>query len=292
MSCQTNEQTTALPPSINLQTPTDILAEQDDIQRQQLCDEADEVDSRDGLVAEATVDAIEVDASGNTRSLVKRENVTTAVVPKISITMPSRSVVEISQNFYWPLYARPIDWILQDAGTSPSASAKLTTRRIAEELHSLRFYQPVPPASVNGTGDLASNIPVPADPLFEATEEPTITQIIKDMQEEKEDWFSDLSGGQKSKVELVRKVFVRDRCPDVLLVDETMAPLDPDSKAAVMAKLKEFCRESVIIVIYHTDVGRSRDNEGTDAVPCVPSNNFFNANIHVEKGFLKMREVC
>ena len=112
------------------------------------------------------------------------------------------------------------------------------------------------------------------------------------LQEEKEDWFSDLSGGQKSKVELVRKVFVRDECPRVLLVDETMAPLDPDSKALVMAKLKRFCSESIVVVIYHTDVGRGKEGKGGKLEACIPSNGFFDENIHLEHQLIQLRPVC
>ena len=43
-------------------------------------------------------------------------------------------------------------------------------------------------------------------------------RLLKILQEEREDWFSELSGGQKSKVELVRKVFLREHCPSVLLI--------------------------------------------------------------------------
>ena len=121
--------------------------------------------------------------------------------------------------------------------------------------------------------------------------EATISRIHHELLEEKDDWFSDLSGGQKSKVELVRKVFLQENCPDVLLVDETMAPLDPASKALVMAKMKDFCRESVVIVIYHTDVNRGVEVEG-ETVHCVPSNNFFDKNIHLEHGLLHLRTTC
>jgi energy-coupling factor transporter ATP-binding protein EcfA2 len=73
----------------------------------------------------------------------------------------------------------------------------------------------------------------------------------------KDDWyFDELSGGQRSKVELAVKVFLRDECPRVLLVDETLAPLDPVSKSIVMHKLKTFCTQSVILVIYHADGGQ------------------------------------
>ena len=131
----------------------------------------------------------------------------------------------------------------------------------------------------------------PAQVSEAATAESTISRIMSELLEEKEDWFSDLSGGQKSKVELVRTVFLRDSCPDVLLVDETMAPLDPASKELVMAKLKMFCSESIIIVIYHTDVGQGKEVNGT-VVDCVPSNDFFDKNIHLDKGMIHVRDTC
>jgi ABC-type polar amino acid transport system ATPase subunit len=165
-------------------------------------------------------------------------------------------------------------------------------------LHSLQFYQLFPFDDKNATisiakpeNDTSGAIKSIADGNDDSPTKAAISRIIYDLQAQKDDWFSDLSGGQKSKVELVRKVFVRDHCPDVLLVDETMAPLDPDSKALVMKKLKDFCRDSVIIVIYHTDVGRGKD-EGPDRVTCVPSNDFFDANIHLDKGFISIRETC
>jgi ABC-type nitrate/sulfonate/bicarbonate transport system ATPase subunit len=54
-----------------------------------------------------------------------------------------------------------------------------------------------------------------SDETFNALE-----ALTSALQQEREDWFSELSGGQKSKVELVRKVFLRDHCPSVLLIGE------------------------------------------------------------------------
>lgn len=85
------------------------------------------------------------------------------------------------------------------------------------------------------------------------------------------------------------QVFIHETCPRVLLIDETFAPLDPSSKSLVMAKLKNFCKESVVIVIYHTDVQGSDDGK---AVDCVASNNFFDRNIHLENRTLNIRPVC
>merc|ERR1712048_998045 len=65
----------------------------------------------------------------------------------------------------------------------------------------------------------------------------------------KDDWYGQLSGGQRCKVELIRQVFLRRKCPDVLLIDEVFGPLDPVSKGIVQRKLKQFCTNSLILVI-------------------------------------------
>ena len=67
-----------------------------------------------------------------------------------------------------------------------------------------------------------------------------------------------------------------------------MAPLDPISKSLVMSKLKNFCKDSILLVIYHRDVSP----EDGDEEDCVPSSNFFDYNLHVENGYLIERNVC
>lgn len=80
-----------------------------------------------------------------------------------------------------------------------------------------------------------------------------------------------------------------------------MAPLDPASKSQVMSKLKAFCHNSVVLVIYHTDVGRSTTTSSSDSrtnsveeeeEECVPSNSFFDHNLHVVDKHLTTRSVC
>lgn len=275
MSCDTNEKSIDLPLSINLLTPFEPLTEEDDLRRLDSC----------AAIEEGAEELEECEAEQCEADLrIERELVESApVIPKLSIMMPSSHVAEISQTFYWPLYSKPIDWIYQDyaSGTLEAVDLEKRLRRVAEELQSLQFFQPVQAKD----DDNEDNI--------DGTTEATIHRIMDELQEEKEDWFGDLSGGQKSKVELTRKVFLQEKCQDVLLIDETMAPLDPDSKSLVMAKLKEFCNESIIIVIYHTDVGRGGDT-GSDEefLACVPSNNFFDENIHLEKGFVHVKKTC
>ncbi len=77
-------------------------------------------------------------------------------------------------------------------------------------------------------------------------------------------------------------------------VDETMAPLDPASKAQIMSKLKAFCKHSVVLVIYHTDVGRgpSLSDPTSKEDACVHSNSFFDFNLHVFEKHLVTRPVC
>jgi ATPase subunit of ABC transporter with duplicated ATPase domains len=214
--------------------------------------------------------------------------------------------VEISQTFYWPLYARPIDWIYQEDVVESLSEEEVMerSRRVAELLNSLEFSQSLAEdddadkdGHDNSTGRLMTEDATSGDEnaiVAKASAGDVIARIMEELVEEKEDWFSDLSGGQKSKVELVRKVFLMEECPHVLLIDETMAPLDPRSKALVMSSIKTFCSGSVVIVIYHTDVGREQEaEEGSgDFVECVPSNDFFDGNIHVENKMMHLRPVC
>ena len=249
MSCDTNEKSIDLDESINFVSPV--------------------VRS----LAESQHDHESCDADGADGSRQLGED-------EVSITMPSSHTVEISQNFYWPLYSKPIDWIFQDENLDELDVAALekVVRQVAVQLHSLDFFQAQAAGEVKGEdGRELKNV-------SDATSaEATIARIMSELKEVKEDWFGDLSGGQKSKVELVRTVFLRKHCPGVLLIDETFAPLDPASKEVVMAKLKLFCKESIIIVIYHTDIGQGN---------CVHSNDFFDLNVHLEKGVVQVKDTC
>ena len=287
MSCNTNDRPIDIPPSILLSMPAEeMLAEGDVI----------EGETSDGVIEEDVVKV--TDSLTKTDRLLSSED----IASQFSISMPSSSVVEISQTFYWPLYSKPIDWIYQHSSAETITEKQMQDRRqrVAELLYSLEFSQ-----SLESEEDIAGNDSV-TDSRKLSVEEPdsngivtsstsgdTIARIMDELEEEKEDWFNDLSGGQKSKVELVRKVFLMDECPHVLLIDETMAPLDPRSKSLVMAKIKSFCAGSVVLVIYHTDVGRDKESEESgEVIECVPSNDFFDGNIHVEDKMMHLRPVC
>jgi len=174
------------------------------------------------------------------------------------ITVPSDDIVEITQNFYCPLYIKPISWMLQRLDVDQMATEELQgyERRIDQLSSELVFRKE--------GNDTSHGI---------TTEE---------LHEEKSDWYSALSGGQKVKVEFIRKVFLRDTCPGVLLIDEAFAPLDPASKVLVQQKLKEFCGNSLMLVIYHSEV-----DEG-----CVSSADFFSSNLHFANGTASLKQVC
>jgi energy-coupling factor transporter ATP-binding protein EcfA2 len=292
MSCSTNEKSTDLPVSIVFSSPALPIVEDDD--PEDSCSDVDKVMS----------DEEKKEEEAEERLLRQQQH---EHHPKLEIIMPSSDVSEISQTFYWPLYTRPIDWIFQKHLSPDKTEDDIQSkaRRVAELLQDLEFRQiqvdknnkvdgHIESAAQSSTriasgsgggGSDASTTCMPVD------------VVVEELLEEKEDWFNDLSGGQKSKVELVRKVFIREKCPSVLLIDETMAPLDPTSKSLVMAKLKAFCQGSVVIVIYHTDVmssSSSNDEEGGsgESYECVPGNNFFDANLHLENRALKKRKLC
>lgn len=261
MSCSSNDNPIDLPDSINLFSPSEPLEEGATTEFDPVCLEGENV-ANDASCSDA------IDSSGK------------KAIPRAHIEMPDAHVVEITQHFYWPLHTRPIDWIEQ-RHHGVDADLQKVAWRIAGELHSLEFFQPAS-TTPNSTN------PDEVFPVSDAIEaEETISKISEELLDEKDDWFGQLSGGQRSKVELVRLVFLREKCPSVLLIDETLAPLDPRSKQLVMNKIKMFCAKSIVIVIYHADVG-SDDNEAA----CIASSNFFDRNIHLENGDVHIRDVC
>ncbi|CAK0811106.1 unnamed protein product [Prorocentrum cordatum] len=172
------------------------------------------------------------------------------------LVLPSDDVVEITQQLYCPLHVRPLEWLLQRRGLDGLPAPELAARQRRAEglLAELEFGEQGHAGRLNASALLA----------------PT------------EDWYGTLSGGQRGKVEFVRKVFLRDRCPGVLLIDEAFAPLDPRSKQLVQRRLKEFCAESLVLVIYHGDADSS----------CVAGGGFFDESLHFANGSVSLAPTC
>jgi len=177
------------------------------------------------------------------------------------LTVPSGDIVEVGQQLYCPLFTKPIAWMLQQRELDSFSSEQLAAfeSRIVELSTQLAFHG-------------ASESSVQASGLRH-----------DELHEEQQDWYGTLSGGQRVKAELIRKVFLRERCPGVLLVDEAFAPLDPPSKTAVQRMMKEFCPDSLLLVIYHQDADES----------CLTSKgSFFDENLHFGNGTAVLTKRC
>lgn len=152
------------------------------------------------------------------------------------LDLPAGEIVELTQRSYCPLHARPIDWIASGLTRDPSE-------------------RPGPEESA----ELASRVAVLAEQLRlgVAADAASCEAMLL---AEADDFCATLSGGQRVKFELMRSIFLRERCPAVLLLDETFAALDPGSKATVMRRIQQWCTSSLVLAIFHSD--RDGDHEG------------------------------
>lgn len=127
-----------------------------------------------------------------------------------------------------PLYARPIEWLAEGVAVEGGAAAEEMEAALAA-----RFL------------GLASELRlVPDDKAAELGESLLVEQ---------DDFCGELSGGQRVKLALIRAVLLRSTCPPLLLLDESLAPLDPASKLLVIRELQRFCAQSLVLLIYHAD---------------------------------------
>ena len=166
-------------------------------------------------------------------------------------------IVEVGQRAYTPLYTRPIDWLRSSFANTTVATrqrgADAETRAVAARVAALavelRLGLGERSGEDSGTADNEADMALSDD-------DPFVVSLLS----EHEDYGSTMSGGQRVKLELIRSVFLGGACPDVLLLDEAFAPLDPSSKLLIMRRLRTFCSASLVLVIYHAN---ARDM-GTD----------------------------
>lgn len=181
------------------------------------------------------------------------------------------SIVEVGQRAYTPLHVRPIDWLMNShpKGNTAAAGQRVTdtaaraaAARVAALAAELRLGlgersgdESVEESDAGGTaggkghGEVAEM--TPSDVSGEVDDDPFIASLLR----EHEDWGGSMSGGQRVKLELIRSVFLPGACPDVLLLDEAFAPLDPSSKLLIMRRLRRLCSTSLVLVIYHANTG-------------------------------------
>eukprot|EP00928_Gymnodinium_smaydae_P098469 TRINITY_DN9162_c3_g4_i1.p1 TRINITY_DN9162_c3_g4~~TRINITY_DN9162_c3_g4_i1.p1 ORF type:complete len:858 (-),score=205.56 TRINITY_DN9162_c3_g4_i1:103-2676(-) len=197
-----------------------------------------------------------------------------------TLVLPSDDVVEITQHLYCPLYSTPRSWLLLEAEADCARSnatadgsgegvceLEAAEQRIERLTTDLRFF---------GAGEASAGSRKAKSDATEAGGLSTaVLNVVKD------DWHSQLSGGQRCKLELIRQVFLRKACPRIVLIDEAFAPLDPESRQVVQTRLRDFCRNSLLLVIHHSDAQER----------CVPAG-FFDDNLHFENGTAGLIGTC
>jgi ABC-type transport system involved in cytochrome bd biosynthesis fused ATPase/permease subunit len=109
-----------------------------------------------------------------------------------------------------------------------------------------------------------------------------LTAVVEEFRDVKSNWCGELSGGQVKKIQLLQQVFLHDKCPKIVLLDEVMGPLDPESKEIVARKLSEHCKDSLVISVYHYDATTS----------CILGDGMFDYNVHFENGSAFERPLC
>ena len=226
-------------------------------------------------------------------------------------------VVQLGQMSYFPLFARPVEWFMQttiDDGDVPSYLEDGRTLNVSTSSNSSSFSSAAAPLSEKAAAAAvaAARVATIANELlfYEKREVEPAAMLVREA-----DWYGSLSGGQRSKADFIRTVFLRKGgCPALLLVDEGFAALDPRSKGLVQKRLKSFCKDSLVLAIYHTDAettkeaaaaavaaapesSEEQEGEDQDRQPvnsgggCIPGG-FFDANLHFQNGSVELRPLC
>jgi ATP-binding cassette subfamily C protein len=170
------------------------------------------------------------------------------------ISYSAAEFILLGQNLYCPLYTIPFEWFVKMTKFELSNISKEKSDSLRDRI--LEYAE-----------------------KFKLLYKDEDNNLNNTLYTEQHDWYNEISGGEKIKVELIRQVFLHDKCPDVLLLDEVLAPLDPTTKSIVMTEVKEFCNESTILIIYHNEKN------------CV-NGGFFTDNLHFDGGEVQFRELC
>jgi ABC-type multidrug transport system ATPase subunit len=170
------------------------------------------------------------------------------------IQTSSKNLTLVSQNPYCPLYITPFQWIVK------METSKLS--QLSEEENDKLRYK-----ILNYSKKLK---------LFNEGDDNNLENIL-DIQQD--NWYRTISGGEKIKVELIRQVFLDEKCPEILLLDEIFGPLDSAIKTVVMDEIAEHCSDSTILIIYHNEK------------ECVDTG-FFTDNLHFADGEATLRDMC
>jgi len=174
------------------------------------------------------------------------------------LSLPPGDVALVSQRHYCPLHCRPIAWLAHALPRPNDAPPDAPLRAPPDA--PLRASGSEATAAEEGAEEAA--LAARAAALAAALRFGGAANLSEVLLQEHDDYCATLSGGQRAKLELISQVFLRPRCPALLLLDEAFAPLDPASKALVMRRLRSFCAASLVLVIYH---GEDADTDGDAA---------------------------
>lgn len=115
--------------------------------------------------------------------------------------------------------------------------------------------------------------------------------------EDKADYYpNDLSGGQKQRVAIIRALILE---PEILIMDEPTASLDPELTNEVINMIKEINKTGLTIVIITHDIivaKKATDNilmmYGGQCVDCLPTAVFFDKNSKKSVYGQRFLEMC
>lgn len=170
-----------------------------------------------------------------------------SVLDRAAVTLP-RNVAHITQKPYCPLHARPIDWL---------------------------FFPDEPRERLSVAAELLVSLD------FDQNTDANYSSLLL----QHDDYCGALSGGQAVKFEIARQILLPRLlgrpCPALILLDESLAPLDPAAKRNVQRQLRHTCPDAITLVVYHADA--QAHSAGQPSSECVPAADFFTDVAHFSK---------
>lgn len=188
------------------------------------------------------------------------------VLAPARVVLPAGRIVHVPQRPFCPLHMRPIDWFFFTPDTRMSQASSNSSLSVAATiLDSLDFFAATERRHSHDTSHAAND-------------------AYRILLEEHDDFCGSLSGGQLIKFELARQIFAPVQtgggCPALVLLDESLAPLDPQSKRKVQQLLRTTCSQAIILVVYHADAQSLENSFGEATTTCVESAGFFTDVAH------------
>ncbi len=108
--------------------------------------------------------------------------------------------------------------------------------------------------------------------------------LLENMNDRKNNWCNELSGGQLKKIFLINQFL---HCPTMLFLDETLTPLDHESRLLVSRKIKtDHCLKNSIVLLVHHDHDLIKNEED-----CKKSD-FFDYILNLNNNTVELEGLC